>query len=221
MAASSEPQSSAPSVELVRRAQVGDAAALNLLFARYYPRVRRIVRARLGAALRTELDSGDAVQETFLAAVQGFDRFEMRDEGALVHWLATLAERRLRNAARLHGTAKRDAGRVLALAELQRALASGEITLEPAGSDLTPGVLAAQGEEEAIVEEELAELPEPARELLLLRNVAGASWETVAQRCGCRTERAARVAHAKALLELGLRVSRRGVGPRGPPPLDP
>jgi len=207
--------SSHPSVELVVRAQDGDQSALNLLFGRYEARVRRIVRVRLGATLRAQLDTSDAVQETFLAAVQGFDRFEMRDEGALVHWLAVLAERRIRDAARVQGAAKRDAGRALALEGLQRALESGEIVFEPAGSDLSPSMLAAQGEEGAIVDEELAELPEPARELLLLRNVAGASWQVVAEQLGYRTERAARMAHSKALVELGQRVRTRGIRKEG------
>lgn len=213
----SEPlqQSAEPSIELVRRAQGGDASALNLLFGRYYPRVLRIVRVRLGAALRSHLDSSDAVQETFLAAVQGFDRFEMRDDGALVHWLATLAERRLRDAARLHGAAKRDPGRGVALEDLRRMLETGEAVLEPAGSGLTPGGLVEQGEAGAIVDEELAALPEARRDLILLRDVAGASWQTVTERGGYRTERAARVAHAKALVELGLRLRARGLGREG------
>jgi RNA polymerase sigma factor (sigma-70 family) len=216
MTAPSDPfPSPEPSVELVRRAQAGDGSALNVLFGRYYERVLRIVRVRLGPGLRTQLDSCDAVQETFVAAVQGFDRFEMRDEGALIHWLATLAERRLRDTARRQGAAKRDAARVLALAELRRALESGEIAVEPAGSAPTPGLLAARGEERAIVEEELAALAEPAREILLLRDVAGASWATVAERCGHRTERAARVAHAKAVVQLALRVRRRGIDTAG------
>jgi RNA polymerase sigma-70 factor (subfamily 1) len=209
------------SVELVRRAQDGDQSALNQLFGRYYARVRRIVRVRLGAALRAQLDTSDAVQETFLAAVQGFDRFEMRDEGALVAWLAALAEQRLRDAARRQGAAKRDPGHVVALVELRRGLESGEIVLEPPGSDDTPSQLVAQGEEGSIVEEELSQLPEAARDLLLLRNVAGASWETVAERCGYRTERAARFAHSKALVELGLRVRRRGVGGTQPGGINP
>ncbi len=207
-------QQSVPSVELVRQAQAGDSAARNRLFERYYARVLRIVRVRLGAELRRELESCDAVQETFLAALHAFDRFEMRDDGALVHWLATLAERRIRDAARRQAALKRDPQHALALADLRQALESGELTLEPANAAQDPGGLAARGEEAALVDEELALLSEPARELVLLRNVAGASWQTVAERGGFRTERAARVAHAKALVELGLRLRQRGI--RGP-----
>lgn len=87
--------------------------------------------------------------------------------------------------------------------------------LEPAGSDLTPGGLVEEGEAGAIVDEELAALPEAWRDLILLRNVAGASWQTVAERGGYRTEHAARVAHAKALFELGLRLRARGLGREG------
>ena len=53
------------SLDLVRSAQNGDGGALNLLFERYYERVRRVVRMRLGNKLRQEMDSGDILQETF------------------------------------------------------------------------------------------------------------------------------------------------------------
>ena len=58
------------SLDLVRSAQEGDSDALNLLFERYYERVRRVVRMRLGRKLRQEMDSGDILQETFMAAAK-------------------------------------------------------------------------------------------------------------------------------------------------------
>src|SRR5262245_29002800 len=86
-------------LQLVRRVQSGDRAALQPLFERYYDRVRRIARVRLGAGLRQRMDSGDIVQETFIAALSGFDRFELRDEASLLQWLAVLLENRIRDAA--------------------------------------------------------------------------------------------------------------------------
>jgi RNA polymerase sigma-70 factor (ECF subfamily) len=197
------PRPAAHTAELVRRAQLGEPAAFDELFTRYHERVLRIVRIRIGPELRRALDSMDAVQETFLSAVQDFDRFEMRDEGALVRWLAALAEHRLQDAARRHSAARRDALRAVPL------------EAEAAHPGRTPASLAARAEAETIVDEEIAALSEPWRELLLLRNVAGASWSAVTERLGYRTERAARVAHTKALEELALRLQRRGAGPLG------
>ena len=75
--ASDSTQEKPGSVFLVRQAQDGDLEALGRLFERYYDRVRKIVRARLGRNLRAAVDSVDVMQDTFVAAVQAFDRFEM------------------------------------------------------------------------------------------------------------------------------------------------
>ena len=69
-----DPDALTRSVELVRRAQAGERPALERLFERYYDRVRRIVRARLGPELRLRVESVDILQETFTAAVGSFDR---------------------------------------------------------------------------------------------------------------------------------------------------
>jgi hypothetical protein len=51
------------SLALFRRAQGGDGGALNELFERYYDRIYRIVRIRMGAKLRGVLESHDIVQQ--------------------------------------------------------------------------------------------------------------------------------------------------------------
>src|SRR5262249_1015540 len=99
------------SLDLVLRAQEGDREALNRLIERYYERVRRIGRLRLGSHLREMVDSGDILQETFITAVRLFDDFEMREEASLINWLARLAERQIIAAADFYGAKKRDHGR--------------------------------------------------------------------------------------------------------------
>ncbi|HED63995.1 MAG TPA: sigma-70 family RNA polymerase sigma factor, partial [Planctomycetes bacterium] len=105
----------ADSIALIRDYQGGNRAALDRLVERYYDRVVPIVRSRMGPWLREVESVEDLVQETFLAAVREFDRFEIREERALIHWLAKLAERRILNAARHHRRAKRDHRRVVRL----------------------------------------------------------------------------------------------------------
>jgi len=190
------------SLDLVRLAQGGDDAALDRLFERYYDRVRRVVRLRLGRRLRSAVESGDILQETFAAAVRAFDSFEMRDEGSFIQWLSKLAERQIIAAADYHGARKRDRRREVAL--------DGA----PAGEDDAPGYqhasevvppddAAADREEQARVEACLLELPEPYRELVILRNYVGAEWDTVARETGRPTSDAARMMHARAMVELG------------------
>ncbi|SRR5260221_250497 len=192
------------SLDLVLRAQQGDSSALNRLCERYYDRVRRIVRLRLGPRLRERVDSGDILQETFLAAVRSLESFEMREEASLINWLSRLAERQIIAAADFHGAKKRDSRRDVPISgpigdsqtvSVRIGLADGR---EPRPLDHI-----ADAEEQKHVESCLERLPEEYRELILLRNYAGASWESVAEETGRPSPAAARMMHARALVELG------------------
>jgi len=190
-------------LQLVRRAQSGDREALQPLFERYYDRVRRIARVRLGQGLRQRMDSGDIVQETFLAALSAFDHFEVRNESSLLQWLSVLLENRIRDASDWNEAARRAAARERPLAVQGR---SGAVTLDPAASGLTPAEGAAHDEQVEALETALAGLPEADRELVVLRDYVGMSWEEVAQRVGRPSAAAARMAHGKVLMELAARM---------------
>jgi RNA polymerase sigma-70 factor (ECF subfamily) len=87
----------AASLTLVRKAKAGDAEALNGLFKRYSPRVLQIVCMRLGPSLRSKLESQDILQDAFTRAVKDFDHFELRHEGAFLHWLGELAHNAIKD----------------------------------------------------------------------------------------------------------------------------
>ncbi|MEW6074616.1 MAG: sigma-70 family RNA polymerase sigma factor [Planctomycetota bacterium] len=199
----------AVSLELVRRAQAGEHAALERLFARYYDRVRRIVRIRLGAGLRRMLDAEDILQETFVEAVRSFDAFEVREEARLIDWLGRIAENRIRAAARQARAAKRDRAREVTLERLRSSVASGALVPEPAASITLPGDRAAAAEERERLEECIAALKEEYREVILRRDYEGGSWATVASLMGSPGPNAARMLHARALIELAALVRRR------------
>lgn len=192
------------SLDLVLRAQQGDRGALNRLCDRYYERVRKIVHLRLGARLRERVDSGDILQETFLAAVRSIESFEMREEASLINWLSRLAERQIIAAADYHGARKRDSRRDVPLTSGtgDSQTVSVRLGLED-GRVPRPLDSVADAEEQARVESCLERLPEEYRELILLRNYADASWESVAEETGRPSAAAARMMHARALVELG------------------
>src|SRR5262245_56795480 len=201
------------SLDLVLRAQEGDQEALNRLCERYYDRVRRIVRLRLGARLRETIDSGDILQETFMAAVRSLDSFEMREEASLVNWLSRLAERQIIAAADYHGAKKRDRRRNVSLtASIGDSQSVRTMSTLPDDRAPLPLEATASEEEQKIVEDCLQRLPEEYRELILLRNYAGASWETVAEETGRPSAAAARMMHARAIIELGKLVRAGGIG---------
>jgi RNA polymerase sigma-70 factor, ECF subfamily len=186
-------------LDLLRRAQGGEQAALQRLLERYYERVRRIVRLRLGRALRSRLDSGDILQDTFLAAVRTFARFEVRDEASFINWLSVLAENQIRDAADHHGAQKRDLKRQV---PLDFPDLSGDIGIDPVASGLAPSDEAAKAEAIERIEAAIEGLPPEYRELIILRDYAGASWDTIAEQTGRPSPDAARMMHAKAMVRL-------------------
>lgn len=198
------------SLDLVRQAQGGDEASLNRLFERYYERVRRIVRLRLGTRLRQGVDSGDILQETFIAAVRAFETFEMRDEASLINWLSRLAERQIIAAADYHGAKKRDHRKRVALPGASTVESAGRMGTEFAAKEPHPLEKLLESETSEQLEECLQDLTEEHRELIILRNYAGCSWEAVAEETGRPSASAARMMHARAMIELGKKMRERG-----------
>jgi len=194
------------SLDLMRKAQAGDGDALNRLIARYYERVRPIVRARLGARLRRRIDSGDIIQQTFAAVLKCYDRFDVQNEASLIGWLAKIAERQIHDEHDRQSARKRAPEQEVEL-DASSAWASGE-KLEGSRSELPEAPLILD-EETRVLEDCLAQLPELYRELVLLRDYAGHSWEDVAKLTGRPSAAAARMMHAQARVELGSLVQAR------------
>ncbi len=75
------------SIDLLRRFRSGDASALDLLIARYRPRMVRWASGRLPSYARDLTETQDLVQDCLLRAFQRLDRIEIRGEGALQAYL--------------------------------------------------------------------------------------------------------------------------------------
>lgn len=76
-----------PTVELVRKARTGDAAALEALLERCLPPLRRWAHGRLPVRARGHLDTVDLVQEAAINAVARLQTFEPRGVGAMQGYL--------------------------------------------------------------------------------------------------------------------------------------
>lgn len=188
---------------LVQAAQAGDRQALERLFSRYQDRVRRIVRLRLGPALRQRLDSGDILQQVLLDAFRSLDRYEPRDEAGFLAWLSSIVENRMRDAADYHGADKRDVARQFSLDD-SSSDASPAQRLED--EHTSPPEVAERAEAVQRLEACLASLPEVDRELVVLRDYIGLSWSEIAERTGSPSPDAARMRHASVLIDLGRRL---------------
>ena len=178
-------------LELVRRSQDGDKTSLERLLARYYPRVRKIVRVRMGNRLRQRMESQDVLQEVFAHAVSRFEHFDMRNEKAFLNWLTKIAERELCNEAQKVNAQKRDPAREVTMADRQQA--------SPA---LDPLDHAIQSEEAALVESCIDCLPAEDRELIALRSYVGLSFEEIALETHRPSANAARQAYLDTQVRL-------------------
>lgn len=186
-------------VELVRLAQRGSERALGELVERYLPRVRTVVRARLGHGLRRELESGDVVQETLIEVLVNLDRFEQRDEGSFVRWIAAIVENRLRQDARFFRAQRRDRARELALDSGPEG--GRRARFEPAVEGEGPASSAERREQLERLRAARAGLSERHRAVLEQRE-AGASWDAVAAALALASPDAARMLHARAKAAL-------------------
>jgi RNA polymerase sigma-70 factor (ECF subfamily) len=86
--------------DLLSLVRQGDRDALERLYARCVPSLRRWARGRLPAAARGALDTQDLVQDTVVNSLRRLDRFESRHEGALQAYLRQAVLNRIRDEAR-------------------------------------------------------------------------------------------------------------------------
>jgi RNA polymerase sigma-70 factor (ECF subfamily) len=181
-------------LDLAARARSGDRDAFEALFARGADRLHAYVRARLGPKLRSEVDSMDVLQETFIDAQRAVARFEPQGAGALLAWLCRIAESRIKALADRQGAAKRrPPGTALPVEEaLDRARASGT----------GPQTGAARAEAQRRIERALDVLEDDERRAVLARFFEDRTIDETAAIVG-RSATATRRLLGRALLRLG------------------
>lgn len=192
----------AVTIQLLRSAKQGDAQATNELYARVADRLRMIVRLRLGPRLRTKLESCDVVQEALLAAVPHLSEARFETGAELLHWLATLAENRIRDLADHFSAQKRDAARERPLGV---AVPWGDSSALPSAEPYTTGTPSRQlmnQEQQARVAAAIDALADDQREALILVRYAGLSYSDAGGHME-RSPDAVRMLVARAIVQLG------------------
>ena len=194
-------------VQLLSRYRAGDAEALNALYARYFDRVRAVVRLRMGPRLRAKMESSDVVQDAFVSSLRSLGDFSHRSEGAFFHWLCAIAQNRLRDHAGFFAAQKRDAAREQRLEVRGPSSESVFGPIAELAGDATPSAEAVRAEELARLEQAVDALPEAQREALLMVRYEGLSWEEAAEEMG-RSTGAVRMLVARAMVALGNELKR-------------
>jgi RNA polymerase sigma-70 factor (ECF subfamily) len=177
---------------LLERVREGDRHALDTLFQRYGPPLRRWARGRLPGWARDISDTQDLVQETLLQTFKRINDFVPQHPGALQAYLRQTLLNRIRDEIRRRG-------RRLAPEELDEALAA---------DDPSPLEAAIGRQALARYERALDELRPQDREAIIARVEMGCSFLEVAEVLGKPTSDAARRATERALVRLAEIMSR-------------
>lgn len=181
-----------PSEELLRRARAGDESALDDLFARYVPRLRRWAHRRVPAWARNAAETADYVQETVLHTLRNLSAFQPQREGALLGYLRRSLVNRVRDQFR-------HAARHPAPDELHdRFVDAGRSPLELA--------IGAQDRQRYVAG--LKRLRRADRQAIVASIEMGYSYDQLALMLGKPSAEAARLAVRRALLRLGEEMSR-------------
>ena len=189
---------------LVRRAQEGDAAALNDLFARYHALMVEVARKRLGPRLRMKEDPDDLAQTTFREATRDFAQYEYRGEHSLLKWLVHILQNKIRDKAEYYSASKRSAAREIALDPTSK----GEDRPAPgldslASRDLSVTRAVVRDERFEHLRRGLDQLSDEHRAAITLVFFQGLSLREAGERLGGRSEDALRMLLRRAESRLG------------------
>ena len=180
------------SLQLLARAQAGDAQAMDDLLARYLPGLRRWASGRLPRWARDVSDTDDVVQDALSRAFRRIGQFEARREGALRAYLRQAVFNRIRDEFRRTG--RRPPA---------DALDSNMEADDTSPLDQAIGVEATERYEAA-----LQRLRPEDREAIVVRVELGSSYQEAAVALEKPSADAARVAIARALVRLAQEMNR-------------
>jgi RNA polymerase sigma factor (sigma-70 family) len=176
----------ATTADLLQRARLGDADALNELFGRYLPSLRRWARGRLPRWTRDLRDTDDVVQETLVQTLKHIGDFQPRHEGALQAYLRQALVNRVRDEVR----------------RVTRHGVGSEIQDEHADAAASPLEEAIGREALTRYEAALARLRPEEREVIIARVELGQSYQQIAAGHNKASADAARMAVSRALVRL-------------------
>jgi RNA polymerase sigma-70 factor (ECF subfamily) len=150
---------------------------------RYRSYLRLLARLHWRDDLRGKLEPSDLVQQTMVQALQAQEQFRGQDGQELAAWLRQILIRRLLNALRDLGRARRDVGRERSL---QAAVEQSSARLEAwlAAAQTSPSEQAMRHERLLRLTEALEALPEAQREAITLHHLQDWTLEQVGVHLG-------------------------------------
>lgn len=197
------PRDPSDTLLLLQQVRTGDRYALDRLLESHRPYLCLLVNLRLDDRVRGRVDPSDVVQETQLEAVRRLNDYLHKPTLPFRLWLRQIAQDRMVMLHRRH-------------VEASRRTTSRDVPL-PASPQVLPLADPRPSPEEQAARQELvqrvwqtlAELAEPDREVILMRNYEGLSNQEIAQLLGLEPATASR-RYGRALLRLRQLLAARG-----------
>lgn len=189
---------------LLTAARQGSRSCLGRLLMLYTNYLKLLVSAQIDNRLRTRVSPSDIVQETFFEAHRDFDQFRGQSTAEFAAWLRKIVVNNVLRVVEQHLlTEKRDVRREVSLAEIGRRLEQSTVRLETllAEQGNSPSGCAVQREQEILLADALAHLPDDYRDVIVLRHIEGLPFEEVAERME-RSSGAVRMLWLRALKSL-------------------
>jgi RNA polymerase sigma factor (sigma-70 family) len=177
---------------LLERAKSGDRDALEVLFARHIPALRRWASGLLPRWVRDVADTQDLVQDSMLQVFKRLEAFEPRGDGALQAYLRQAVMNRIRNEFRSKG----------------RRPSFQEIDEQAPADRTSPLEAAIRQEQLDRYDYALSRLSDQERDLIVSRVEMGLTYGEIAEALGKPSWNAARMATARALLRLADELKR-------------
>ena len=201
---SAEDRSRDDVVALISRARRGSGDSLGRLLQMYRNYLMVLAGTQIERRLQPRMSPSDIVQETMLRAHANFGQFRGASEPELIGWLRQILVNNLAKFVEQHVlAARRDVRREVSIERLGHALEQSTIQLAallPAGSR-SPSAAAQQREEAVLLADRLAMLAPDYREVLMLRNLQGLPFETIAEQMD-RSVSATRMLWLRAIEKL-------------------
>ncbi len=186
-----------PSVTtLLEEAREGSEGALDRLLERCGPRLLSLIRLRMGARLRSRMESGDLLNATLFRAFRAFDSLDARNTPSLMAWLARIAESEIRDQANRIHAQRRDAG-------LDVPLDTGVGELAANIRSQTSRLVLSETQQR--LEHGMEQLSPEYREIILLRKFEELGFKDIGERLG-KSPDACRMLLARAMTALTLQL---------------
>jgi RNA polymerase sigma-70 factor, ECF subfamily len=203
---SSSPTDSRETRRLLAQAADGDRQAFDRLFELHRASLRRLVALRMDVRLKARLDPSDIVQETHMVAYRRFEDYLRRQPMPFRLWLRKTAQQQVCDARRNHIQRHR---RSLLKEEgpLNRSslLLARSLFQEKSSS---PVEKLARRELERRVAGAVAELDDLSREIVIMRNIEGLTFEEIAQVIDLQPP-TVRQRYGRALIKLRTKLKER------------